>query len=131
MERGGRPDVALARPLTCPVLISGGTPEERRRIVGQLHQRSAVATFDCRDMDSRSLAEALAQGRPATVLLENVDHLTSPQQQHLASWMEHGRKGSSVRPLATTQVSLFQMVTAGRFLAELFYRLNVIHVILP
>jgi transcriptional regulator of aromatic amino acid metabolism len=59
-----------------------------------------------------------------TLLLENVEALTPPQQQALHDWMTMGCLG--VQVLSITAAPLARSVERGEFLEALFYRLNVV-----
>lgn len=71
-----------------------------------------------------------------TVLLQNVERLGPAVQSRLADWLVHfcgkRRPGSPRRRLmASTSEPLLLRVLDGSFDDRLFYRLNVIHVVLP
>ena len=59
-----------------------------------------------------------------TLLLENVEALTPPQQQALHEWMTTGCLGMQV--VSITATPLARSVERGDFLEALFYRLNVV-----
>jgi DNA-binding NtrC family response regulator len=59
-----------------------------------------------------------------TLLLENVEALTPPQQQALHEWMTTGCLG--VQVVSITAAPLAGSVARGEFLEALFYRLNVV-----
>ena len=59
-----------------------------------------------------------------TLLLENVEALTPPQQMELHEWMTTGCLGMQV--VSITAAPLATSVQRGEFLEALFYRLNVV-----
>jgi len=59
-----------------------------------------------------------------TLVLWDVDTLDRAGQQHLLSWMENHRGATQVVSIA--QRSLFSLVTRDAFLDTLYYRLNVL-----
>jgi two-component system response regulator FlrC len=75
-----------------------------------------------------NLIRAAAGG---TVLLADVEEMPAIVQDNLLDVLarrQGGRTGAAtIRLIAGTTVSLFDCVTAGTFSEELFYRLNVIH----
>ncbi len=76
----------------------------------------------------------------ATLFLDEIAELSLDAQARLLNVLEQGeirRVGSNkliradVRVLAATHKNLHQMVEAGRFREDLFYRLNVVEITLP
>ena len=59
-----------------------------------------------------------------TVVVGDVSAMTLMQQVDLYDWLD--RYGSTARVLSFTSVPLWSLVERGRFLAGLFYRLNVV-----
>jgi hypothetical protein len=72
---------------------------------------------------------SLGSIRPATstlaLLVEDVGRLTPADQSALLSWVEGA--GEKVQLVTTAREPLLPVVTAGRFLESLYYRLNVIY----
>jgi hypothetical protein len=64
---------------------------------------------------------------PLMLLLREVQELTPRQQALLLELMED-RHGTPPRIIASSSVSLFDRVQQGAFDAQLFYRLNTVHV---
>lgn len=73
--------------------------------------------------------------KPWTLFVEDVDQLTASTQDLLLYFLsvvgatEHAQ--ARVRLIATTTTDLRRRVVAGQFKDELFYRMNVLHVVLP
>jgi Sigma-54 interaction domain len=63
-----------------------------------------------------------------TLILQGADLLTASAQQQLLAWLEGDAR--STRVLTTTQSPLFPLVESGAFLAALYYRLNVLLLLL-
>jgi DNA-binding NtrC family response regulator len=57
------------------------------------------------------------------VIVRDVAALTAPAQQRLLRWLDMGERS---QVLSTTAQPLFSFVECGQFLADLFYRLNVL-----
>jgi hypothetical protein len=124
-------DILLAARSTGPVLITA-LPQDALRIA-----RAIAAERGCADrlligesrFDGSQVAElAEAPQRPLMLLLQQIHDLT-PRQQELLLELMDDRHGTPPRILASTSVSLFELVQQGVFDARLFYRLNVVHVV--
>ena len=61
-----------------------------------------------------------------TIVLTDVDTLNAAEQRRLTEWMNEPQN-SRAQIISSTSVSLFSLVEAGRFDADLFYRLNIVH----
>ena len=67
--------------------------------------------------------------RPAgTLILQSVDLLTASAQQQLFAWLDGDAR--STRVLARAAQPLFPLVENGAFLASLYYRLNMLLLVL-
>jgi anaerobic nitric oxide reductase transcription regulator len=90
------------------------------------------------DRDTRGLLE---QADGGTIFLANVGALGPALQARLARFLENGqirRVGADhahtavdVRVIASADRDLFPEVEGGRFNADLYYRLNVVHLLIP
>jgi DNA-binding NtrC family response regulator len=90
------------------------------------------------DRDTRGLLE---QADGGTIFLANVGALGSTLQARLARFLENGqirRAGADqahtavdVRVIASADRDLFSEVAWGRFSADLYYRLNVMQLLIP
>jgi hypothetical protein len=63
-----------------------------------------------------------------TVILQGADTLSASDQQQLFRWLEGDARATRI--LTTTRRALFPLVESGTFLEALYYRLNVILLIL-
>jgi hypothetical protein len=63
-----------------------------------------------------------------TVILQHAHLLGAPDQQRVFEWLE--RDARATRVLTTTPQPLFPLVEGGRFLESLYYRLNMLLLIL-
>jgi hypothetical protein len=66
-----------------------------------------------------------AAGTIATLVIRNVDRLPLPRQEELFAWLDQHRQ-STLQVVSTTAVSIVPLITTGRFLEDLYYRLNTI-----
>jgi transcriptional regulator of acetoin/glycerol metabolism len=133
-------DISLAAVLDVPVLISG--PEaDCRELACELDRRStspvgAVEVIDCRTENAlKALAseEGKAVRSDAKILLlQEVQALSPDDQLRLTRELDHvGRTACGGRRiLASSSVPLFDRVIDQLFDENLFYRLNVIHIVI-
>jgi len=68
---------------------------------------------------------ALPEPTAGTLVVFGVDGLDARQQEHMLRWI-HRSPPTRVQVVCTSSESLFRLVQAGAFLAELYYRLNVV-----
>jgi hypothetical protein len=61
-----------------------------------------------------------------TLILTGIDALDASGQRRLTQWMNEPRNAHT-QVISLTSVSLFGLVQASRFDADLYYRLNTIH----
>jgi transcriptional regulator with GAF, ATPase, and Fis domain len=115
--------------LNCPALSAHLMESE---LFG--HERGAFTGADC----ARTGRFALADG--GTILLDEVTEIELPLQAKLLRVLQERsfeRVGSSdtvrvdVRVMATTNRDLPSEVAAGRFRSDLYYRLNVVPLVVP
>lgn len=66
----------------------------------------------------------LPEPTAGTLIVLEVDGLDSNQQAQLLRWLKQPQ--THVQVVCTSCESLFRRVQAGHFLAELYYRLNVV-----
>jgi hypothetical protein len=63
-------------------------------------------------------------GRPATLVVRSVSALDPEQQRALLDWLD--APGDRIQVISTTIDPLYPLVSRGAFLANLYYRLNVL-----
>jgi DNA-binding NtrC family response regulator len=150
MERASEPMnhrvwLSLADEIGCaarshvPVLITGG-PEEGREIACAIRRRSrmpsgALEIIDCRAFGALGrvmFAAANATGRSSILLLQEVHALDLNEQaqfEHRLAEMRISRGSTGLRIIATSSAPLFERVLEGSFDERLYYRLNLIHMV--
>jgi DNA-binding NtrC family response regulator len=134
-------DISLAALLDVPVLITG--PEDDcRELACELDRRStspvgAVEVIDCRTENALKALEPEEERAVQTdakiLLLQEVHALSPDDQLKLTRELDHvGRTtcGGGRRILASSSVPLFDRVIDQLFDEDLFYRLNVIHIVI-
>ena len=130
-------DLCCAVVTDVPVLISAA-PEVAEGIAHRIHRYGPFrdlrfTVIDCDGAEREVggvLSEALVGGEgrggyPGTVLLKNVGGLSPALQDRLCGHLP----GGSVRILSSSRESLLDMVKLGLFDDNLFYRLNLIHIV--
>ena len=133
-------DISLAALLDVPVLITGPAAD-CRELACELDRRSnspvgAVEVIDCRTENALKALEAEEERtvpNDAKILLLQEVHALSPGDQlwltrelnHVGRMTCNGR-----RILASSSVPLFDRVIDQLFDEDLFYRLNVIHIVI-
>ena len=111
---------------------------ESRRAPGPLVVARSPEVLDAVHNFDRALLEAAPNG---TVLLENPERMSLPVQSRLLQFIEPrtirdgaGRRfvhSNRVRFITVTSQNLFELVERHLLCESLFYRLNVIHLIIP
>jgi transcriptional regulator of acetoin/glycerol metabolism len=151
-------DVEAAARTNINLLITGGDSLNRKSLAEQVHLRSARGASPLTIVDRR-LASELFNGPeltgspleiiggverlavfmgPRTWLIEEVGDLSWQQQTGLLRFLERRDQQSRAesggfppRLITATGHWLFDRVNALEFNPELFYRLNMIHIVLP
>jgi transcriptional regulator of acetoin/glycerol metabolism len=139
-------DLRLATATDLPVLISG-PPAASREIACELDRRSrfpggAVAIVDCREQGALSALQSLThddvtqeeETPQVRILLLQEVHALDPLDQALLEKEIEDLRMRPTRPLrilASSSAPLFDRVVDHLFSERLFYRLNVIHVVVP
>ena len=152
-------DIETAIALDLNIMITGGDPISRNSLAHHIHRRSRRNGAPLFVID-RPLASAVFSGsrrvvRPSaggvatleadksswadlmvgnTWLIEEVADLTLEQQGELLRFIERNgeiRKSREPRIISASGHELFDRVQKAQFHCDLFYRLNVVHVVLP
>jgi len=136
-------DIHVAARTRAPVLISA-PPDCAENVARAIAAFSSVSkgpdvvVCDCAGGDSPVAAVASARATrgadadQTTLLLREVHELGETDQSEVARVVcaPGGAEWTNApRIIATTSVSLFDRVRSGRFDARLFYRLNILHII--
>lgn len=137
-------DIGCAARSDVSVLITGD-PEDGREIACAIDRRSrapkgTVEVIDCRQQGAFSRAMSLAPrertpshpDRASILLLQEVHALSLNEQaevDHRLAEMRASPRSGGIRIMASSSAPLFERVREGSFHERLFYRLNVIHMI--
>jgi two-component system NtrC family response regulator len=127
--------IGIAAACEATVLVQGETGTGKSTIARVIHKHSAhrsLTVIDCTAVpeDYQSF-HSLAPGASGTVILDEIGDLNSQTQALLVRALKES-SGASEQPriIATTQYDLIAMVKDKRFREDLYYRLNVLPVML-
>jgi transcriptional regulator of acetoin/glycerol metabolism len=151
-------DIEAAARTNINLLITGGDPMSRKSLAEQVHRRNTGSTNPLTIIDRRlaselfggpeqasSSVELIGGVEPLSVvtgrrtwLIEEVGNLSWQQQTGLLRFLERRDHEASApwavphpRLITATDDWLFDRVTTSQFHPDLFYRLNMIHIVLP
>ena len=128
------PDVRCAIRSEVNILISGACAETRRSAARLIHEwtnpRGApflvVGSSANGRPQLRRVRDLVKRSERSTVFIEEVAELDPSTQKGLLQ-LVRGKADAAVRIIASTGIDLFQRVKVASFRADLFYRLNTIH----
>lgn len=147
-------DIVSASRSDAPVLLTGGA-QDAEALAREIHSLSGwrhgkFVVLDCGGLPEAELVGVMQRmlfpearidfpearlRQDGTLLLRNVEKLPVRGQQILSDWLETGSasriRRAGRRLMATASSSLLPAVLEGRFDASVYYRLNVLHLILP
>ncbi len=128
-----RDQVRVAARSQAEVLICGEPGSGTSKVADAIHQLSGDATrafvkLAAAGLDRAALAEGFAAARGGTLFLDEVAALAPGVQFSLLEYLD---RPAGARVLAGTYKALDQEVEAGRFNADLFYRLDIIRITIP
>jgi transcriptional regulator of acetoin/glycerol metabolism len=133
-------DISLAALVDVPVLITGPAAA-CRELACELDRRSAspvgaVEVIDCQAENALGALEPEQESpepdEAKILLLQEVHALSPGDQLRLTRQLEHLSQTacSGRRILASSSISLFDRVVDQLFNEDLYYRLNVIHIVI-
>lgn len=146
-------DLQIAAKCDVPVLISGESISNAERLALWIHRRSArrdapflvldAAFFDLQAALVDSMRDAGSPGdqrddlvrkaRGGTLFISHIENMSPAMQVALLHFLELPdiRRRASLRLIAAADRCAFERVRIGTFSANLYYRLNVIHISMP
>lgn len=130
--------VALAGQSDASVLILGETGTGKDTVARAIHRHSAhknmpLAVIDCTALPQEySSFNSLGQSVQGAILLDEVGDLNAQMQAMLVRALKEAEgTEANTQVIATSAHDLLSMVREGKFREDLFYRLNVIPILLP
>lgn len=134
-------DILCAAVTPGNVLLSGEPGTGRKSIAELIHRKSAqrtgpfvVGTRDDLPGCGRGThgSRVLQAARNGSFLMEDLDSVVDARDEaRLLRFVDCGRDSSHVRFMVAASNALPKRVRSGQFSENLFYRLNVIHVVIP
>jgi two-component system, NtrC family, response regulator AtoC len=143
-------DMACAVEVDAKVMISGESGAGKKSVARLIHERSRRGSAPFVIANCEDIAESLPQSRPdsesaqpsrhgllttadsGTLLIEEIQNIPVPIQTQLLQFIESEMaSGSDLRLMTATSTDVFEGVLSDQFRNDLFYRLNVIHLIVP
>lgn len=143
-------DMACAIQVDARVMISGESGAGKKFVAHLIHQRSRRGPDPFVIANGQDLAESLAQSshgaesdqpfthgllktrKNGTLLIDEIQKMPVPMQLQLLQFIESEMtNGSDLRLMTTTSTDVFERVQSNQFRNDLFYRLNLIHLMMP
>jgi hypothetical protein len=116
-------DLELARNTEVNVLVVGPEPGAEALVSRLLSRAEGEVVVRCHDGNLRLPAPTIDLG---TVVIRDVDALTSGEQYRLLQWLDSAVACGPI--VSTAAAPLLPLVEAGMFSEALFYRLNTIYI---
>jgi len=143
-------DIACASRCDARVMLSGESGAGKKFVAQLIHQRSHRGSAPFVIVNDGDIATSLPQSRRGsasaqpykrgrlktadngTLLIDEIQKVPAPVQLQLLQFTEREMaNGSDLRLMTAASTDAFEPVRSNRFRSDLFYRLNVIHVIIP
>ena len=124
-------EIACAVHFDGRVMISGERGTGKKFVAHLIHQRSHRRTAPFVIANHRGFAESAPQAQHGTLLIDGIEELTVPMQLQLLQFLESGMTNGSPRLMTATGPDMFERVRSDTFSSDLFYRLNIVRVLIP
>ena len=124
-------EIACAIQFDGRVMISGERGTGKKFLAHLIHQRSHRRTAPFVIASHRCFAESVPQAQHGTLLIDGIEELTDPMQMQLLQFLESGTTNGSPRLMTATGPNMFERVRSDTFGTDLFYRLNIIRLLIP
>jgi len=127
-------DVRLAARSDLPVLISSRSSIRPLVIARQIHDQGSRSRAPFVTVGYEDALDVLEDGVGGTLLVTDIGDADLDTQHRLVDHLDtrgRERHGSHSRLISSTGRRLVDLVAQGAFRADLFYRLNAIHIVSP
>jgi two-component system, NtrC family, nitrogen regulation response regulator GlnG len=124
-------EIACAIQFDGRVMISGERGTRKKFVAHLIHQRSRRRTAPFVIASRRDFGESVSQAQNGTLLIDGIDQLTVPMQRQLQQFLETGMTHGTPRLMTTTGPDMIERVRSGTFGSDLFYRLNIVRLLIP
>lgn len=121
-------DIDCAIQFDVRVMISGESGTGKKFVAHLIHQRSHRGSAPFVIANCQDMMESLPDN--CTLLIDEVQKIPVPMQLQLLQFIEM-TNGSDLRLMTAASTDVFERVRSNQFRSDLFYRLNVIHLIIP
>jgi transcriptional regulator with PAS, ATPase and Fis domain len=125
-------EISFAAEPNVRVMVSGDSYVFRRFVAHQIHQRSRRARGPFVVITPAALMEQphlIATAEAGTIFID-LERVTPSEQQELLALVANLEK-RDIRLIAGAPTTLFDDVESNRFRDDLYYRLNLLHVVIP
>jgi len=131
--------IGIAAACDATVLIQGETGTGKDTVARTIHRHSQhkqepLTIIDCTAVpEDYESFQSLAPGAQGTVVLDEIGDLNAQMQAMLVRALKETPQKSAAQPriIAATQYDLIAMVKEKRFREDLYYRLNLLPIVLP
>lgn len=131
--------IGIAASCDTTALVYGETGTGKNTVARAIHKHSQhkhvpLTVIDCTAVpEDYESFQSLAPGAKGTVILDEIGDLNTQTQAMLVRTLKEvsGESSGQPRIIATTQYDLIAMVKEKRFREDLYYRLNVLPILLP
>ncbi|MCM3878673.1 MAG: sigma 54-interacting transcriptional regulator [Vicinamibacterales bacterium] len=126
-------DIRSASQIDARVMMTGESGVGKSFAANLIHQLSQRRRAPFVVVNGADAVEGCLQtARNGTLLIQEIDGISASGQADLLRLLDKATaNGTNVRLMTATNVHLFDRVQAGLFREDLFYRLNVVHLIIP
>jgi DNA-binding NtrC family response regulator len=126
-------DIACAIRNEAGVMISGERGTGKKHIARRIHEHSDRSMHPFVIASGADMTTSLLRSNKGSLLIENLETLPAAAQVQLLGFTRSRatRRGRSVRLLTTASADVFASIHSNEVMEELFYHLNVIHLVIP
>jgi len=126
-------EIQAASETNARVLISGEGSVARRLAADTIHQQSRRRSKPFVVINGVDFEQVhLESARGGTLLMQEIENVPMADQERLNGFIEAAAAPENdVRLMVATSVQLHDRVAAGTFREDVFYRLNILHLMIP